>query len=83
MSFDRLHPEIWDHILSFLTVPYFRPLSGWTKEEAVGEGSQVVARLPNAGDAGVTKRSDIRVNALATLMRTSIVSRRGKPYPFA
>lgn len=74
MSFDRLHPELWSHILSFFFVPHFKPLSGWTKEEAVGEPPEVVARLRDAGDEGVTKRSDIKATSLAVLMRTSIVS---------
>lgn len=37
MSFDTLHTEIWQHVLSFLTPPQRQPLSGLTKEEAIFE----------------------------------------------
>jgi hypothetical protein len=73
MSFDTLHTDIWRHVLSFLTPPKRKPLSGLTKEEAMSEMPTFVERLPSAGAAGVTSRSDIRAEALATLMRVSVV----------
>lgn len=74
MSFDQLKPEIWDHILLFLTPTLPKSLSGWTQGEAIGEEKLLIERLPKDGDTGTVGRKDIRAEELATLMRTSIVS---------
>lgn len=74
MSFEKLKPELWDHVLYFLTPALPKPLSGWTKSEAVGEIAKVIDRLPEDGAPGTVGRKDIRAQGLTVLMRTSIVS---------
>jgi hypothetical protein len=73
MSFEQLAGKtvIWDNILSWLTPKLPKPLSGVSKEEYGGASS---AMAYGGSLKGSTWRKDIRAEALASLMRTSVVS---------